>query len=32
LSTSNGSWFVAAAVVLQAVGIVWSASITRSKI
>jgi tight adherence protein B len=32
LSTSIGSWFVAAAVVLQAVGIVWSASITRSKI
>jgi tight adherence protein B len=32
LSTSVGSWFVAAAVLLQAVGIVWSASITRSKI
>ena len=32
LSTEVGSWFVAAAVLLQAVGIVWSASITRSKI
>jgi tight adherence protein B len=32
LSTNAGSWFVAAAVLLQAVGIVWSASITRSKI
>jgi tight adherence protein B len=32
LSTNIGSWFVAAAVLLQAVGIVWSASITRSKI
>ncbi|HEV7998617.1 MAG TPA: type II secretion system F family protein [Planctomycetaceae bacterium] len=32
LSTNIGSWFVAAVVLLQAVGIVWSASITRSKI
>ncbi len=32
LSTEVGSWFVAVAVLLQAVGIAWSASITRSKI
>ena len=32
LSTSIGSWLVAAAILLQAVGIVWSATITRSRI
>jgi len=32
LSTNIGGWLVAVAVLLQALGIVWSASITRSKI